>query len=143
MEELTLMQKFADPQIIESLSAGEKATGALITTIMGMGITFIVLILLWGILALFARIFEGKKMQTISESTPAPVTSASAPVTAAVNMPATEDDAELAAVIAAAIAASTGQSTDHFVVRKINRASGFIPAWGKAGQKESLDSRRM
>ena len=54
----------------------------------------------------------GKKVEEKKE---APVQAAPAPVAAA------EDDAELVAVIAAAIAAAEGTSTDGFVVRSIKR----------------------
>lgn len=58
---------------------------------------------------------EGKKKEA-----PAPVSPAPAPV----QVPAVEeevDDTELIAVIAAAIAASEGTSTDGFVVRSIRK----------------------
>ena len=42
-----LMKQFSDPELFNSLSLGEKLTGALTTTLIGMGMTFVVLILLW------------------------------------------------------------------------------------------------
>lgn len=56
-----------------------------------------------------------------------------------------ETDEELIAVISAAIAAyesGSGASTD-LIIRKINRAAGIIPAWGVAGNREQIDTRRM
>lgn len=58
MEDLTLMQKFADPQLIDNLSMVERTEGALITTLMGMGITFIVLALLWVMIALMTKAIQ-------------------------------------------------------------------------------------
>ena len=55
------------------------------------------------------------KDKKVEEKKEAPVQAAPAPVAAA------EDDAELVAVIAAAIAAAEGTSTDGFVVRSIKR----------------------
>ena len=101
---------------------GEKMTNAGLNTLMGMGIVFVVLILISFIIYGF-RIFpylENKKKAKNKESAPAPV---SAPTPAPVPTPVVtaQDDLELAAVIAAAIAASTGTSTSDFVVRSIKR----------------------
>lgn len=54
-------------------------------------------------------------------------------------------DAELIAVISAAIAAyesDTGVTTD-LIIRKIDRTAGVVPAWGVAGNREQIDTRRM
>ena len=103
---------------------GEKMTNAGLNTLMGMGIVFIVLILISLIIYGF-KIFpylENKKKASIAESMPqaAPVP-APAPAPVAAPVAAAQDDLELAAVIAAAIAASTGTSTSDFVVRSIKR----------------------
>ena len=50
-----LMEQFANPDMMHSLSVGDKLVGAGITTLMGMGITFIVLILLWGCIAIMTK----------------------------------------------------------------------------------------
>ncbi len=54
-------------------------------------------------------------------------------------------DAELIAVISAAIAAYEGEmgATSNLIIRKINRTAGVIPAWGVAGNREQIDTRRM
>lgn len=44
--------------MIHELSVGEKLIGSGVTTLMGMGITFIVLFFLWGCIALMARIMN-------------------------------------------------------------------------------------
>ena len=87
---------------------------------MGVGIVFIVLVFLSFLISLFRFIpglVEGKKKEAPAAPAPAPV-----PVAA----PAAEDvtdDTELIAVIAAAIAASEGTSTDGFVVRSIRKVN--------------------
>lgn len=98
---------------------GEKMTTAALNTVMGMGIVFAVLILISLIIYCFRYISviqdklagrdkEEKKPETVTAE---PV-QMEAPLT---------DDFELVAVIAAAIAASEGTSTDSFVVRSIRR----------------------
>jgi alkylhydroperoxidase/carboxymuconolactone decarboxylase family protein YurZ len=57
---------------------------------------------------------------------------------------ATQDDDELIAVIGAAIAAyENDEVRSSLIVRKINRAAGIVPAWGVAGNREALDTRRF
>ena len=53
---MSLMERFADPSLIDSLSGGDKLVGALITTLMGMGTTFVILVLIWGIIVVMSKI---------------------------------------------------------------------------------------
>ena len=98
-------------------SLGEKMAKAGLNTLMGMGTVFCVLILISLIIYCFRfiSVFQnrGKKNK---EEEKAPET-----VEAVVEEAPLTDDLELVAVISAAIAASTGTSTDSFVVRSINR----------------------
>lgn len=96
---------------------GEKMTNAALNTLMGMGIVFVVLILISLIIYCF-NIFSYLENKKKAESAPAAPAPAAAPVAPVVQA---QDDLELAAVIAAAIAASTGTSTSDFVVRSIRR----------------------
>ena len=105
---------------------GSLMEGAALNTLLGMGTVFVVLILISIIIAQFGRINkfvtsrEKKKEQAQVQET----ASAPAPV---VEQPQAEeelsDDEELVAVIAAAIAAYEGTSTEGFRVRSIRRAS--------------------
>lgn len=98
---------------------GEKMTNAALNTLMGMGIVFIVLILISLIIYGF-KVFPYLEAKKKAQSSAPAV--AEAPAAAPVAAPVTaQDDLELAAVIAAAIAASTGTSTSDFVVRSIKR----------------------
>ena len=49
-----------------------------------------------------------------------------------------EDDAELVAIITAAIAATLGKSSDTFVVRNIVRTSDVDIQWARAGRMELM-----
>lgn len=116
---------------LESASLNEKAdmsdlmTKAALNTLIGMGTVFIVLILISVIIAAFGIIPKiqaqmanrGKKEETKIES----IDNTIAQI---VEKEDVTDDLELVAVIAAAIAASEGQtSTDGFVVRSIRKVN--------------------
>ncbi len=96
---------------------GETMQKAALNTVMGILIVFCMLILMSGVIKCFEVIprieASFKKDEPIK---PAPVVSAPSQVAAN-----DSDDLELVAVIAAAIAASTGASTDSFVVRSIKK----------------------
>lgn len=101
-------------------SLGEKMQKAGINTLISMSTVFAVLILISLIISCF-NIFpylEAKKKAQKQANVPAvePVVAQTG-----VQEEVLTDDTELVAVIAAAIAASTGQSTTDFVVRSINR----------------------
>ena len=100
-------------------SLGETMTKAAMNTAMGMGTVFVMLIIISLIISCFTLVNKAQKKAESKKAvnTPAPAAPAAAPVAA---VPET-DDQELVAVIAAAIAAATGSSTDDFVVRSIKR----------------------
>lgn len=135
-----LMEQFANPETMHSLSMGEKLAGAGITTIMGMGITFIVLILLWGCVAVMTKFtYRPKKETPAAPQQPAAAT----PPASAASTPASAADDSLIAIISAAIAAYEGTTANSLVVRKISRISGATTAWGDAGRADCIDSRKF
>ena len=136
---MSLMEQFANPDTIHNLSIGDKMAGAGITTLMGMGITFVVLILLWGCIAVMTK-FTSR----LSTGDKAPKTTAAvATPSAAKTVTTAAADDSLIAVISAAIAAHEGGSANHFVVRKIRRISGETTAWGDAGRADCIESRKF
>ena len=112
------------------LSTGEILEKAGLNTVIGMGTVFVVLIFISCIIALLPKLTglitgTGKKKEEPVKEAPK---AAMAPVAAAEEELA--DDLESVAVIAAAIAAYTGTSTDDFVVRSIKRST--TNKWKKA-----------
>ena len=97
---------------------GETMIKAAMNTAMGMGTVFVMLIIISLIISCFSLV---NKAQKKAESKKAASASAPAAVPAPVVEVPQTDDLELVAVIAAAIAAATGSSTDDFVVRSIKR----------------------
>ena len=66
MKEQSLMDLFSDPNTIHSLSFGERMLGSTVTMIMGLGITFTILLLIWLFIAIMGKVLgaaEHKKRQ--------------------------------------------------------------------------------
>ncbi|MBO5030396.1 MAG: OadG family protein [Lachnospiraceae bacterium] len=107
---------------------GQLMTRAALNTLLGMGTVFVVLILISLIISAFG--FIPKIQASLSKKKEEPVPEA--PKAAAVVQEEEElsDDMELVAVIAAAIAAYEGTSTEGFQVRSIKRAG--TNKWKKA-----------
>ena len=111
-------------------STGEILEKAGLNTLIGMGTVFAVLIFISLIIALLPKL-TGLIEGTGKKKTAAPAPAApAAPAPVAVAEEELADDLELVAVIAAAIAAYTGTSTDDFVVRSIKRST--TNKWKKA-----------
>jgi len=149
MQELGLMERFADPVLFESLTTGEKLTGGLITTLMGMGTTFTILFLLWGVIAFISSLIRkaDKKPNMPAQSTgtigttPSGEATVSKPVAASAIV---ESGQEIVAVIMAAIAASQGaEVASKLRIRKIERLSGNRTPWNAAGSAECIESRKF
>lgn len=97
-------------------SLGETMAKAGLNTVMSIIIVFAILILISLVIYAFKLIPVLQAKFKKDENTPAVKTAPTASVVADET-----DDTELIAVVAAAIAASTGSSTDDFVVRSIKR----------------------
>ena len=102
-------------------TTGEKLKSAGLNTLISMSVVFVVLILISLIISAFKLFsyFENKNKKEVVE-TKKPEDQVVAQIEKREEQQLT-DDYELVAVIAAAIAASEGTSTDGFVVRSINR----------------------
>lgn len=150
MQELSLMEKFADPKMFESLSLSEKLEGAGVTTLMGMGITFAVLVFLWFVIAQMAKFTGGTPKSPKSNS--APTTPSAAPVTSKTiakveSSPGVSlgESTEIIAVITAALAAlqEGAEAKSHLIIRKISRVSGPATSWSSAGAVDAINSRKF
>ncbi|MBE6029660.1 MAG: sodium pump decarboxylase subunit gamma [Clostridiales bacterium] len=133
---MTLMEIFSNPDVMHTLSFGEKMLASTITMIMGLGITFTVLILIWIFIAIM-----GKVLGTGKKPAAAPAAAAPAPVETKAPVEEASDDS-LVAVIAAAVAAYQGANANNLVVKKITRLSGDNTPWGASALEDRLDTRR-
>lgn len=138
---MTIMEQFANPETIHSMSFGDQMIGSLITMIMGIGTTFIVLIIIWGFIAILGKSLERTDKKKELKAAESAATDAG-PSGGYTKVEAASDDS-LVAVIAAAIAAYSGGSADRLVVRKITRLCGEQTPWGVSGLEERLETRKM
>lgn len=54
--QLSIMERFIDPTLIMGLDTASKLTGSLVTMAMGMGTTFLALIVIYGFTVLFSKV---------------------------------------------------------------------------------------
>lgn len=138
---MSLMELFSNPDTMHSLSFSEKMAGSAVTMLMGMGITFCVLILLWAFVAIMGKFMS---VTTKGDKASKKETEAAATPSVAAPAKASNTDETLAAVIAAAIAAYQNEGgSGHLVVKKIKRISGEMTSWSNAAIEDCIESRRF
>ena len=123
--------------IIDDLSAAENINAMWATVITGILVVFLILAVLIGLLyviSFFSNLGNKKKKEKKTAAPPAPV-----PVPAPVEVvEEDEDDAEIIAVISAAIAAYTAGDGKSYAIKKIKRAEKQPrSSWGNAGVNEN------
>lgn len=116
-------------------------------TVLGMGVVFIVLVLLMCIIKIMEKVmYRVEQKDAVPIKGAAPEQPTAAPKPAAAPEPASADtgsDVELVAVIAAAAAAGMGVSPSDLVIRRIVRLPETAPIWGLSGRSELMASRSM
>lgn len=122
--------------IITDVSAADNISAMWATVITGIIVVFLILAVLIGLLyviSFFSNLGNKKKKET-KPAAPAPVP-APAPVEVVEE---DEDDAEIIAVISAAIAAYTAGDGKSYAIKKIKRAEKQPrSSWGNAGVNEN------
>ena len=107
----------------------------------GILTVFVALIILIGLIKVMELVIGGV---TKKKAAPVPAPAAPAPAPAIEETAEEEDEGELIAVIAAAVAAAMeaagAEEPTGFVVRSIRRVNN-APAWNRAGREEQIYSR--
>lgn len=137
MNELTLIQKFSDPAYFDSLTMGEKMHGSFITTVLGMGITFLVLFLLWGVIVVLGKTIVYADQKTTKKNGTNNTQVTSFPASTEQDLSAQDEELEneeLIAVIMAAIYAASENSEKQFVIKKIQRINAPLGPWVQDGR---------
>lgn len=130
-----LLVQLADPQAIKSLSFMEKMAGGLIVTFLGMGITFIALILLQLLIDLQAKIINKPKKKPLED--PVAIADQSVDHKACDS----KNEEELIAVISAAVAMKLQRSTGDIVIHNIRKIEEPSPSWSRAGILDQMNMR--
>jgi glutaconyl-CoA/methylmalonyl-CoA decarboxylase subunit delta len=130
-----LLVQLANPETIKSLSFMEKMAGGLLVTFLGMGITFIALILLQVIIDLLARTMVRLERQ------PENVPVATVEDFARETVEESSDDGELVAVITAAVVMQMQTAAENVVIRNIRKIETPTPLWHTAGILDQMNTR--
>jgi sodium pump decarboxylase gamma subunit len=134
---MQVLENFKHAETFVQMSMNDKiiATGYVI--VLGMGITFIALILIWWITVLMSKTIQKFEAKThITEVKPKEQIAASY-----VAAPVQNEDEALIAVITAAIAASMNTTMQGIRVTNIRRISDSTPTWGKSGRSDVMNAR--
>jgi len=138
-------ENFVNPETIGAIGLGEKIITSLFVTLLGMGITFVALIAIWGMTVLMSKIIMGienknkiAQASTVEVSKPSAAPAPAAPAASAAEP---QEDENLIAILTAAIAASLNTSMHNIVVRNVRQLPDQTPTWSRAGRTEQMGSR--
>jgi glutaconyl-CoA/methylmalonyl-CoA decarboxylase subunit delta len=136
-----LLAQFANPETLKTLSFANKFLAGLVTTVLGMGITFIALIMLQVFISWMDQLINrtAARPKKSSQKTPAPF-----PASEAASQQETYeqgDDSELVAVITAVIAMKMKIGVDNIIIKNIVKIEDRSPLWNRAGIIEQMNSR--
>lgn len=108
-------------EVSNSAPLSDRLMMGLQTALLGMGVIFVVLIILWAVLSVFKLVFyKGKAEEKAVEPTPAPAVVESVPAAPA---PAAQNDEEIVAAITAAIAVMLDVPQTSFRVVSFKRSA--------------------
>lgn len=126
------MKEFAALQDMSQMPVMERLINGLIVTVLGMGITFIVLIALLFAIKLMSHLLNPK-------TSPAELVVDKKPEAVQVEKASSQDEEELVAVLIAAVAAASGQSYEQIKLRGFRELGVNIPLWSQAGVLETMN----
>ncbi|MFV0439624.1 MAG: OadG family protein [Desulfopila sp.] len=136
-----LLAQFADPQTMQAMSTLDKLIAGLFTTVLGMGITFLALVILQCIISLLNRLVNIRQPVPPAAITPpqAPAKASTMPAVPAMPMPTgAAENNEVIAAIVAAIGLMTDIDGDRVAITRIVRASDRASIWSQTGILEQM-----
>lgn len=140
---MELIYSLKDPAVVASMPLGDKLMAGLLVSAIGMTITFIGLIFLWGMIVLMTKLLVRKPKDSpvvVAPEKTIALEKAATSLTASSTTD-SEIDEELVAVITAAIAASMRTGIHNIVVKNIVRVPDETPAWAKNGRLNQMNTR--
>jgi len=133
--ETDLLTAFADPEKLKDFTTAQRLWASLITTVLGMGITFVILVVLQFVIGFF------EKLSGVEKKPAPPAKLAPAPAGKADEKPAARTDEKLVPVIAASVAMMLETSAGNIVIRNIKKVEDTSPTWRGAGIAEQMQNR--
>jgi glutaconyl-CoA/methylmalonyl-CoA decarboxylase subunit delta len=132
-----LMVQLADPQAMKTLTFTEKMVGGSIVTCLGMGITFMALILLQFLMDLQSKIIARSEKKLMKAPAPSP------PITqtASQDTSGKTNEEELIAMISAAVAMEMQKCTSDIRIRTIRKIEEPSTSWNRAGILDQMNIR--
>jgi len=109
-----VLKLFADPVMVKTLEWPDLTSGIIITTLLGMGVTFIVLALLQVATMMMSKVMVVHRAVVENDG-------AAAEEAVSVRSAAFSIEDELAAVITSAVAAVMGKSAGEIVIKKVKQ----------------------
>jgi len=134
METIELLRRFADPEVMKTLTLMQRMTAGLITTVLGMGITFVSLVVLQLVIGVMARLTSTKPVKTADLQPQADAGAAADTGKDSLN------DEEIVAAITTALALQLKTSVSNIVIRNIERVEDPAPVWQRAGIAEHMNN---
>jgi len=135
MEIVDLLALFSDPSTIKKLSLSQKLTASLVTTILGMGITFLALIILQIVTSQFDKL-----NRTRAETPDAQLVHTARKTTVEQPVKDTMVNDELVAAVTTALAMALETSATNIIIKDIKRVADTTPVWSKAGIAEQVQN---
>ena len=118
----------------------ETISTGIVTTVVGMGVVFSVLVLLAFMIALLAKLTADKKKP--AEAAPVAKAVEAAPAALAAAPADNKLNAKTVAAIMAAISAATGKPMEQLKFTAIKRVHGAQSSWANAGTTEIINTRQ-
>jgi len=122
---------------IDSMTLGERFAGSIVVTLMGVGIVFAALAILYCAIVIMQKVVNGTQPKKEAFTKPTTIEESVAENNEEDHI----DHTELVAVITAAVAASLNTSTHNIIVRNITRSQDMTPVWAKVGRTDQISNK--
>ncbi len=126
------MKDFANPEILAKMGIGERLINSLMVTVLGMGITFMVLIILYLVIKLIGSILYSRSSKKAKE------TVIKEEVLEVEEEYIESDDSEIVAIITAAITAYEGVGKK-LKIKSVRRLDPSLSSWSRLGVEDTIN----
>ena len=135
MEIVDLLAIFSDPLRIKELSTTQRLLAGLVTTLLGMGITFIALVILQLVTSFFDKLSPVKKNEIKMSSPPVET---DIPASQPSQQDHLDESGQHVAAISVALAVMLEKPASEIVISSIRKIDDPVPAWSRAGINEQV-----